>query len=77
MKCFALNINIFSSPHDVMQIARINKLFVQERKCLFLSEISEIFDGVRNIRTSCLHKQENWFELQDNNVLNKVRKDHQ
>ena len=44
MKCFVLDINIFSSPHDVMQIAHINKLFVQERKCLFLSEISEIFD---------------------------------
>ena len=46
-----------SSPRDVMQIARINKLFVQERKCLFLSEISEIFDGVRNIRSPCLHKK--------------------
>ena len=56
MKCFALNINIFSSPHDVMQIARINKLFVQERKCLFLSEISEIFENiihVLNMKMAC------------------------
>ena len=34
MKCFVLNINIFSSPHDVMQIAR-NKLCMKENVCFF------------------------------------------
>ena len=34
MKCFALNIIIISSPHDVMQVAR-NKLCTKENVCFF------------------------------------------
>ena len=48
MKCFVLNINIISSPHDVMQIAR-NKLCTKENVCFFPKYPRYLTDSLKTL----------------------------